>query len=104
MSTFEVRQQVRLEGYGSLRGVGAVVLERSGRMSVIGRNEELDPSLFVELRGSERLSAEPGEKKVTITRVGRPWSGGALHQSPSPGPPHLPDDQLDGLVQGRAHR
>lgn len=56
VSTFEVHQQVRLQGYGSLRGVAAVVLERSGKVSVIGQDEELDPALFGEVRGREQLA------------------------------------------------
>lgn len=60
VSTFEVHQQLRLNGHGSLSGVAAVIFERSGRMSVIRSDEALDPSLFVEVRGTERLAMSSG--------------------------------------------
>lgn len=59
VSTFEVHQQLRLNGHGSLAGVKAVILERSGTMSVIGSDQVLDPSLFAEVQGTEQLAMGP---------------------------------------------
>lgn len=48
-SRSELYQQLRAHGHGSLEGVGAVVLERNGRMSVLDRDEARDPELFAEV-------------------------------------------------------
>lgn len=57
-SDLEVREQIRLAGFGQLEDVGAVVMERTGAMSVIGRDSHLDRELFVDVAGAERLSTE----------------------------------------------
>lgn len=48
-SRSELYQQLRAHGHGSLVDVGAVVLERNGRMSVLDRRAHRDPDVFDEV-------------------------------------------------------
>ena len=54
-SAYEVHEAIRLSGYGSLDEVAVVILERNGEFSVIGQDETLDPTVFEEVVGAERL-------------------------------------------------
>ena len=57
----ELRQKLRLAGIRNLAEVRCVVLERTGAVSVVRRSEPLDPWLFSDVPGAERLcaAAEP---------------------------------------------
>ncbi|MDP5184756.1 DUF421 domain-containing protein [Blastococcus sp. BMG 814] len=63
----ELRQKLRLAGIRDLAEVGCVVLERTGAVSVVRRSERLDPWLFSDVPGAERLHAaaeEPGARRA----------------------------------------
>lgn len=51
-SEVEVFQALRLAGRGSFDHVAAVVLERNGRVSVIGASERIDAEVFTEVDGT----------------------------------------------------
>lgn len=53
-SRVEVYQAVRLHGHGSLDDVAAVVLERSGEVSVVGSAQRLDDDVFGEVVDTRR--------------------------------------------------
>ncbi|RZU33916.1 DUF421 domain-containing protein [Blastococcus saxobsidens] len=63
----ELRQKLRLAGIRDLAEVRCVVLERTGAVSVIRRSEPLDPWLFSDVPGAERLLGaerdEPGPRR-----------------------------------------
>jgi uncharacterized membrane protein YcaP (DUF421 family) len=46
----EIRQRLRLAGIGDPREVGWVVLERTGRISVVRASSGLDPALLADVR------------------------------------------------------
>lgn len=48
-SRSELYQALREHGHGSLADVGAAILERNGRVSVLRRDEEWDPDVFAEV-------------------------------------------------------
>lgn len=54
----DVFENLRLNGVGSIEQVKAVVLERSGEVSVIHGDVEIDPELFPNVVGREQL--DPG--------------------------------------------
>lgn len=54
-SRVEVHEKIRLAGAASLEEVRAVIIERTGAMSVISSSEELDPELFADVFGVEQL-------------------------------------------------
>ena len=54
-SPVELHEQLRLHGRSSLDGVEAVVMERNGSMSVVASGTALEPGLFGDVLGSERL-------------------------------------------------
>jgi uncharacterized membrane protein YcaP (DUF421 family) len=56
----ELRQKLRLAGIRDLSEVGCVVLERTGAVSVVRRSEQLDPWLFSDVPGAERLVGPSG--------------------------------------------
>ena len=53
-SRTEVFQAVRLHGMASLDEVGALVLERSGEFSVVGRSTQRSPEVFSEVVDTRR--------------------------------------------------
>ncbi|TYP86563.1 DUF421 domain-containing protein [Blastococcus xanthinilyticus] len=53
----ELRQKLRQAGIRDLAEVRCVVLERTGAVSVIRQSEPLDPWLFADVPGAERLHA-----------------------------------------------
>ena len=55
LSRVELNQALRLKGHGSLRGLRAVILERSGDFSVLVHGEELEDDMLQEIAGGERL-------------------------------------------------
>lgn len=55
----ELRQKLRLAGVRNLAEVRCAVLERNGAVSVVLRGEPLDPWLFSDVPGAERLRAQP---------------------------------------------
>lgn len=55
MSHFELYEQLRLQGLGSLEKVRAVVLERNGDLSVIKADQPVDAEVFREVVGNDRL-------------------------------------------------
>ncbi len=55
----EVFQAARLQGLGSLDDVAAVILERNGQLSFVGR-QRLDAGVFGEVAGKETLRLEDG--------------------------------------------
>lgn len=59
-SRSEVYAEVRVHGYGSMASVRSVVLEASGKMSVIPADAQIDRAVFEEVLGNERLSAFEG--------------------------------------------
>ena len=63
----ELRQKLRLAGIRDLAEVRCVVLERTGAVSVIRQSEPLDPWLFSDVPGAERLCLpapdEPGPRR-----------------------------------------
>ncbi|MGY2083598.1 DUF421 domain-containing protein [Blastococcus sp. SYSU DS0539] len=64
----ELRQKLRLAGIRNLTEVRCVVLERTGAVSVVRRTEPLDPWLFSDVPGAERLCAaaeEPGPRRTS---------------------------------------
>ena len=52
----ELRQRLRLAGIRNLAEVRCVVLERNGAVSVVRRSEPLDPWLFSDIPGMDRLA------------------------------------------------
>jgi uncharacterized membrane protein YcaP (DUF421 family) len=64
----ELRQKLRLAGIRDLAEVRCVVLERTTAVSVIRQSEPLDPWLFSDVPGAERLAApaagEPGSRRA----------------------------------------
>lgn len=56
MSRLELYQDLRLQGHGSLEGLATVILERNGSISVLPRGTQLDPELFGEVVGRERIA------------------------------------------------
>lgn len=55
LSRAELYQALRQRGYGSLRGLRAVIIERSGDFSVLPEDVDLDADLVREVVGGERL-------------------------------------------------
>ncbi|MEV4703169.1 YetF domain-containing protein [Actinoplanes sp. NPDC049316] len=53
----ELRQQLRLSGIHRYDEVTAVILERTGSVSVLRRGETIAPELLSDVRGSEHLAA-----------------------------------------------
>lgn len=58
ISEVEVRQALRLKGYASLDDVAAVVLERNGQLSVLGRERRIDPGVVDDAYGHERIPTD----------------------------------------------
>lgn len=58
----DLREKLREAGVGSIEGVLAVVMETTGDISVIqgGAGDRLDPDLFEDVVGAERLRGGPG--------------------------------------------
>lgn len=55
ISHFEIYQQLRLHGLSSLEDVGAVILERNGRLSIITADQPIDAEVVQEVIGHEQL-------------------------------------------------
>lgn len=55
LSHFELYQQLRLHGLGSLEKVRAVILERNGDLSIITADQRVDAEVFQEVIGNDRL-------------------------------------------------
>ncbi|MDP8968966.1 MAG: DUF421 domain-containing protein [Actinomycetota bacterium] len=55
LSHFELYQQLRLHGLGSLEKVRAVILERNGDLSIITADQRIDAEVFREVVGNDRL-------------------------------------------------
>jgi uncharacterized membrane protein YcaP (DUF421 family) len=64
----ELRQKLRLAGIRNLAEVQCVVLERTGAVSVVRRSEALDPWLFSDVPGAERLCAPPAPSPSSAGR------------------------------------
>ncbi len=60
MSRMELYQELRRQGHGSVEGIAAAVLERNGGVSVLAKGTELDPELFQEVVGRERIAFAGG--------------------------------------------
>jgi uncharacterized membrane protein YcaP (DUF421 family) len=54
----ELRQQLRLAGIHRYDEVAAVILERTGAISVLRRGETIAPELLTDVRGRERLATQ----------------------------------------------
>lgn len=54
----ELRQQLRLAGIHRYDEVAAVILERTGAISVLRRGETIAPELLTGVRGHERLTTQ----------------------------------------------
>lgn len=55
MTSDDLQAKLRASGVASLSGAAAVVLETTGDVSVIEAPADLDPDLFSDVRGAERL-------------------------------------------------
>jgi uncharacterized membrane protein YcaP (DUF421 family) len=53
----ELRQKLRLAGIHRYQDVAAVILERTGAISVLRRDETIAPELLSDVRGRELLAA-----------------------------------------------
>lgn len=63
MTPQDVYEKLRLNGVGRVDEVKAVVLERSGDISVIHGDVELDPDLFPNVVGREQLERGSAEQR-----------------------------------------
>ena len=54
----ELRQKLRLAGIHRYDDVAAVILERTGAISVLRQGETIDPELIADVRGRELLARE----------------------------------------------
>jgi uncharacterized membrane protein YcaP (DUF421 family) len=53
----ELREKLRLAGIHRYEDVGAVILERTGAISVLRRGETIAPEMVSDVRGRDRLAA-----------------------------------------------
>lgn len=55
VSRFELHEALRIAGHGSVRSVGAAVLERNGDISVIPADAPVDAAVFDQVEGAGHL-------------------------------------------------
>lgn len=58
LAGFELRQLLRQHGYGAFDGLRAVVLEPTGRLSVVPTGAPISTEFIVEVVGAHRLDVE----------------------------------------------
>lgn len=57
LSETELHQALRLEGHGSVSGLRAVIMERTGRISVLPEGSRIDQAVVADVPYHERLGA-----------------------------------------------
>lgn len=72
LSRAELHQALRLHGHGTLRGLRAVILERSGSFSILPHGVDLDPDMLDEIAGGDRLRRQADSVPADPTVEGRP--------------------------------